>query len=208
MKNYFLFLASVLMVFIAKFIPFSSILGSQYAFFSASTIFALIVTRHVSLWTLSLFLIPFQGFSISSIFIFLMNRMPLFFASWFYARSGQLLSLVISCLCFGLFIYHPIGLQAWPYAVYWLIPVLIYASGNNNIFLKALSAVFVAHAVGSAVWIYTHDMTPEFWLALIPIVAVERLIMALSVTLVEHGIATYKASDSRFREKLFFRKTA
>jgi hypothetical protein len=86
----------------------------------------------------------------------------------------------------GLFWVHPIGAQAWPYALYWLIPVVLYCLGNNkNNVYTALGSTFIAHAAGSIIWLYTVPMTSQQWLALIPVVAVERLISTIVM------VATY-----------------
>jgi len=50
-------------------------------------------------------------------------------------------------------------------------------------FLNVLGSTFVAHAVGSTIWLYTIGMNASVWNALIPIVALERLSMALAIWL-------------------------
>ncbi len=199
MIGYFLFLISVLTVFITKLIPLSFIIGSQKAFFSATTSLSLLVAAHSNLWMLLFFLIPLKDLSIAQLGLFLLNRIPLFFAAWSYRMPTAITSMVVPLNCFLLFILHPMGAQAWPYALYWFIPVVIYTLGYHTIFLKALSSVFVAHALGSVIWLYTHDMSPEIWLALIPIVAIERLLMALGVLLGEQIIASSKDLVSKMK---------
>ena len=93
----------------------------------------------------------------------------------------------LPALCMALFMTHPTVGQGYVYALYWLIPILLYAlhiiSGYSSTFTTALSATFIAHAVGSTLWLFTVPMQPEQWLSLIPIVPVERIITALSMTL-------------------------
>ncbi len=197
MKNYFLFLTSLLMVFTAKLIPFSLIIGSQGSFFSASTSIALVIAKHSSFWILFFFILPIKSLSVAQLLLFLLNRAPLFFASWFYKTQNLLVSVVIPFLCFFFFIAHPVGIDAWPYTLYWLIPVMIYFLNYKSMFLKALGAVFVAHAVGSVIWIYTHDMSSQAWLALIPIVAIERLLMVFGVLAAEYVVEASKALLSK-----------
>jgi hypothetical protein len=197
MKNYFLFLTSFLMVFIAKLIPFSLIVGSQSAFFSASTSMAMVIARHSGFWVLFFFILPMKSLSVVQLFFFLLNRTPLFFASWSYRSSNVLVSVLIPFLCFLLFIAHPVGIDAWPYTLYWLIPIIIYFLNYKNIALRALGAVFVAHAVGSVIWIYSHPMTSQVWLALIPIVAVERLLMVFGVLAGEYVVENCKSLHSK-----------
>jgi hypothetical protein len=48
----------------------------------------------------------------------------------------------------------------------------------------ALSSTFVAHAIGSLMWLYFLPTTPEYWMLLIPRVAIERIVFALAMSLV------------------------
>ncbi len=97
-----------------------------------------------------------------------------------------LLQLVLPAICMGLFALHPVGNQAFSYALYWLIPMAIFFARRyvSSVFLTALSSTFIAHAVGSVIWLYTVPMTSAQWLGLIPIVAAERLVFAVGATLV------------------------
>ena len=46
---------------------------------------------------------------------------------------------------------------------------------------RSLGATFTAHAVGGVLWIYTIPMTPEIYIALLPIVIVERTLFATGI---------------------------
>jgi len=59
---------------------------------------------------------------------------------------------------------------------------------GQSFFLVALSSSFIAHAVGSVIWLYSLSMPAEKWIALIPIVAVERFIFAAGSFLVHMGL--------------------
>lgn len=108
--------------------------------------------------------------------------LPTFCASLCWATGHRAVRIGIPALCMVLFIAHPIGYYAAPYTLYWLIPIACAFMHRNNRFLTAISSTFVAHAVGSVVHIYTvNAMTPTAWLALIPVVALERLIIALGM---------------------------
>ena len=122
---------------------------------------------------------------------------PTFFAtlSWTSAhrstKSQQLLDaalhLLVPIVCMALFIAHPTGNGAIAYTFYWIIPMLAWAArhvtNTSMSFIFALQSTFVAHAVGSVIWLYTVPMTSEQWLALIPLVAIERLTIAGSSSL-------------------------
>lgn len=106
------------------------------------------------------------------------------------------------------FIAHPVGSQAFLYSFYWLIPVAIYLMGRNSLFAQALGSTFTAHAVGSVIWLYANPMTPEIWLALIPVVLVERLVFASGIVLVYQIIAmiqtnSYKTAFFKIRRYFF-----
>ena len=121
-------------------------------------------------------------------FKILAYHIPGFFASAYWARQSKWLSIAVPVACMALFIVHPVGLLAAPYALYWLIPVGIALIKNKNIFMHSLSSTFIAHAVGSVIWLYATPMTPEFWYALIPLVAVERMVMACGMALAYNSI--------------------
>jgi hypothetical protein len=78
---------------------------------------------------------------------------------------------------------HPEGLKAWYYALYWLIPIAMYFLRDNFIFARALGTTFIAHAVGSVLWIWVFNMKAAIWISLIPVVWKERGLMALGITL-------------------------
>lgn len=150
-------------------------------------------------------------------FKILAYHIPGFFASAYWARQSKWLSIAVPIACMVLFIAHPVGLAAAPYALYWLIPVAIAmlpmlekynipfvvsserSPEYRTIFLISLSATFIAHAVGSVIWLYAAPATPAFWYALIPMVAVERFVMACGMTLAYYGIARIMKAISSLR---------
>ena len=114
-------------------------------------------------------------------------------ASW--RSSSTIINIGVPFLCMFFFWLHPVGFIAWPYACYWIIPVVIHLSGSRIIFFKALTSTFIAHSVGSVLWIYTIDMSVAQWYALIPIVPVERIFFAIVTTVGYHvcvWLASYK----------------
>ncbi len=85
------------------------------------------------------------------------------------------------------FVMHPVGSKAAVYSLFWLIPMVAYIVQlffGTSFFLVALSSAFIAHGVGSVIWLNVVPMTPEQWIALMPIVAVERLVFTLGSFLV------------------------
>jgi len=88
------------------------------------------------------------------------------------------INLLLPLSAMVLFYVHPVGKVAFVYSLYWLIPVVLYFF-PRNIFNTALSSTFIAHSVGSVIWLYTMPSIPEKWIALLPIVAFERFLCAM-----------------------------
>lgn len=113
----------------------------------------------------------------------LLRFLPMIFAAIYFAHDKRIkpISAAIPLLCAMLFIVHPVGGQAWVYTLYWLIPPAALLL-SSNLFLRSLGATFTAHSIGSVIWLYAFPSTPAFWLALIPIVAVERILFAIGIS--------------------------
>jgi len=105
----------------------------------------------------------------------------LLFNTWFI-RIG------IPLLCMFLFCIHLVGGKVWFYSLYWLIPITLYAIKNQSMFFQFLGSTFTAHAVGSVMWLYCLPMHAETFVALMPIVPLERFICASAMTLCFYGI--------------------
>jgi len=88
--------------------------------------------------------------------------------------------LIIFPICIVLFLLNPIGRQAWMYSMIWLIPFFT-TFFNKRLILKSLGATFTAHAVGSVIFLYTFGLTPAIWIALIPVVFIERGVFTLGI---------------------------
>lgn len=116
---------------------------------------------------------------------------PTMFASAYWTNSS-IIRLWVPLICITLFTLHPIGHQAFYYSLYWLIPIVLYFIKEKSMFLHALASTFIAHAVGSVLWLYWLPMQPETFAALMPIVAVERLIMASGMVAVHYMLTLSK----------------
>lgn len=125
---------------------------------------------------------------------------PTFCASLYWATEQRWIRMGIPVLCMLLFVMHPVGLYAAPYTFYWLIPMGIAYIRYNNSFLTALASTFTAHAVGSVMHLYMINILPaSAWLQLMPIVAVERLCLALGMWLVYVGLNWLYSKNSYIR---------
>lgn len=129
-------------------------------------------------------LICFKTVSLS----FLALCIPGFCASLYFASRHIAIRLLLPIACMALFVAHPVGAQAFVYSLYWLIPVVLYFIPQQSLFFTALGSTFVAHAVGSVIWCYTVPMTPGMWMALMPIVMLERILFALGMVVAYRGI--------------------
>lgn len=112
---------------------------------------------------------------------FLVFCVPGLCASLYWASNHYAIRLLLPIACMGLFVIHPIGAEAFIYAFYWLIPIVLYFIPQGPVFLQALGSTFVAHAVGSVIWLYTMPMTAGMWIGLMPIVLCERILFALGM---------------------------
>jgi hypothetical protein len=185
----------------------SFLVGSQMVWFSASnSVFPLagafggvMGSGLVFLIRQLLHLIFFKTVSLS----FLAFCIPGFCASLYWATQHYIIRLLLPIVCMGLFVIHPVGSQAFVYSLYWLIPVVLFfiprpvlrpfvlslsKDGEvGSLFLQALGSTFIAHAVGSVIWLYTVPMTAALWMGLMPIVLFERILFALGMV-VAHRI--------------------
>jgi hypothetical protein len=108
---------------------------------------------------------------------------PTIFASAYWVLHRRVFPVIVSCVCIILFVVHPVGFNAAIYSFYWFIPVVVAFMPSRFIFTQALSSTFLAHAVGSVIFLYMHPAVPATqWISLIPLVAVERCIFALGMT--------------------------
>ncbi len=167
------------------------LVGSHHAFFSAVSISMPMVgifagtSMGVLVWLLRAFI----RFAVSGIVpsAFLVYHIPSLCAALYWRSSVRILKIIAPIGAMLLFWVHPIGRQAPLYPLYWIIPLYLSLKESESIFLKSLAATFIAHAVGSVLWLYTVPMSGLQWNVLIPVVAIERLLVASGMTLVYHG---------------------
>lgn len=160
----------------------NSIWGMPHAKFSFAQSLMPLVGMFFGLFgSWGLFCVMF-GLRISGLISSAYFGLPTLCASLCWATSNKVIRIGIPAISMLLFALHPIGRQAVPYTFYWFIPILCAFARSNNKFLTAVASTFTAHAVGSVLHIYfINAMTPALWMALIPVVARERLIFALGM---------------------------
>jgi hypothetical protein len=108
---------------------------------------------------------------------------PMVGATLYFSLFGKNKTvLLIPLAAMALFWLNPVGIQAWQYALYWLVPVIAFLRFPNSLFMRALGATFTAHCIGSVAFLYSLPSVPALWFGLIPVVAIERLTFALGIT--------------------------
>lgn len=168
-----------------RFAKISHIVGSSFSFFSMSDV-VMPLSGLLGIG-FSLFIILIRGGLKMALqnfaFYKLVYHIPGFCASAYWATENKLISLIIPALCMGAFLYHPVGFAAAPYSFYWFIPMALYFVPRKTIFMHSLASTFIAHAVGTIVYLYMNPtMSVAQWYALIPLVAVERFVFASAMT--------------------------
>ena len=167
----------------------SCIVGSRMAFFSgASIVMPLIGISGLGTAAATTILgLLVRGFiSGFNPFWLAVHHIPGFCGALYWAKKSRLIRGIIPLLAIVCFILHPVGRSAYLYSLYWLIPICLQLRKKKSVFLDALGSTFTAHAVGSVLWLYGDPMTPAVWIALIPIVCVERIVCATGMVLVYH----------------------
>lgn len=164
----------------------SPIVGGGFSFFSLSDV-VMPLSGVIGLWFGGLLVVLRMGYKMTLYRLplsYLVYHIPGFCAAGYWAVEGKLVRVFLPLGCMVAFVMHPVGYQAAPYCLYWLIPVAIYFSRKQTLFLHSLGSTFIAHAVGSIIWLYAFDMSAAMWLALIPMVALERLFFASTMVVI------------------------
>jgi hypothetical protein len=107
---------------------------------------------------------------------------PMLFAAFYFAKyaKGKFVQAVVPLACILLFSISPVGSQVWYFSLFWLIPLVALLLPENLLF-RSIGSTFTAHAIGGTIWVYFVPTTPAYWLALIPIVMMERSLFALGI---------------------------
>ena len=77
--------------------------------------------------------------------------------------------------------------------------MIIYGFIQDTLYSRALTSSFVAHAVGSVIWLYCGTVPVEAWTALMPIVAIERVLIAAGMI---GCVYTFEAVSSFYYSKV------
>jgi len=187
--------ASYCMLELSSFVKFSFILGSKRLFFSAINITGPLLGHYNGIGSFLLLLMrkKFTSFySLAScmsngLFNPLVYSIPTIIASGYWFGSHRFIRMGLPILCMALFIVHPIGREAFFYSLYWLIPLIVHMMPVQMAFTEALGTTFLAHGIGSVLMLYCMPMSAEYWLGLMPVVIIERLLFASGMTALFYG---------------------
>ncbi len=210
-RRLFLTFIAIIGLILSKLLWFEAGLGSKHLVFSAISIVGPMLG----------FICGFPEIIICSIFVFLMTfiakgyigfsifytlGLPTAAAAFSLKVSIEdkrslsfLINVIVPIVCMVLFAMHNVGSEAVMYSFYWFIPMVIHFINGllnarfSKYFLSALASTFVAHALGSIVYLYVMNTTPVIWNALIPVVAMERLAFS-SVIVVTYFVIEFLIS--------------
>lgn len=168
-------------------IPVTQLVGSK-AKFTAFDAFGPLAGAFLGSWigAVSVFLMQvanfiFHGSSATDTGA-VIRLFPTIFAAIYLGSRGRW-KLVVPVAAIIAWNLNPIGRSVWFYSLFWVIPVLATLWGERWMLTRALGATFTAHAVGGALWIWFFHLPAAVWIGLIPIVAVERALFAVGMTL-------------------------
>lgn len=162
----------------------SCLIGSCTGAIKGFTLFLPVLTSFISAYALVPFLIGkylvqmWSGIAVGSCTYYL----PTMCSTWYAGVDVRWLKLGLIFTLMGAFLMHPTGFQAAPYIFFWVIPAIVTFVPKQYIFAQMLGVTFVAHAVGTVVWLYQATVSPAVFLLLAPIVLVERCFMASLMT--------------------------
>lgn len=180
--------------FITQRINFSALVGAENQFFTVFQFFGPIAGAFLGpiVGVIAVFLAEVTDFLVVGKEFTLINiarLAPMLFATYFFATinktdRSRIFKITVPLAAIAIFILHPVGREAWFFALYWTIPiiaVLLPKKYSNSVVARSLGATFTAHAVGGALWAWTIPMTAAQWVGLIPVVAYERALFAAGI---------------------------
>ena len=197
-KKLMFLIVFILLSFIGERVNFSALVGAKNQSFTLFQFFGPIAGSFLGpiVGVLTVLIAELANFLVlgkSWTAINILRLLPMLFASYYFGtikdkinfkKLSSRISVIIPALAIILFIVHPIGRTVWFFSLFWAIPIIVSLlpkKYSKNLFLRSLGATFMAHAVGGAIWIYSIKMTAQQWIALIPVVAYERLLFAAGI---------------------------
>jgi len=193
------------LVLIGKNVNFSPLVGAENQFFTLFQFFGPIAGGFLgaifgAIAVLFAELIDFFVVGKEASLVNILRLTPMIFAAYYFGTKKKNWGVAVPVIAILAFILHPVGREVWFFTLFWTIPIigkLLPKKYSDNILVKSYGATFAAHAVGGALWIWTIPMTAAQWIALIPIVLVERFLFGagIAVSYVVFNVVLDKALD-------------
>jgi hypothetical protein len=184
----------LVLLLILQYFPISYIIGSVFGFFSLHNIVTPLLALFGGMWFTGAIMALKTLFLLAKGKLFgaiLVNTLPGLCANAYWIIPPIIGHLVLPIACIAAFLAHPVGYGAGFYTLYWLVPIIVYGANFRSFYARALSSTFVAHAVGSVLWLYL--MTPMIsatWIGMIPVVFFERVMLAAGMTMVYYAVCS------------------
>ncbi len=129
-------------------------------------------------------------------------HLPTLSGTLYLTTTSRIVRAAVPLACILLFIAHPVGSASIVYTLYWFPLLLMSFKLPQSIFLRSLASTLTTHAVGSTLWLYSHQTDPLFWHSLISIVWIERLLFASCMTAAYYGVTYAQARLNRHTKEL------
>lgn len=176
----------VLFGFVALQIPISGLAGSRVKF-TLFDLFAPVSGAFLGtpIGIIAVFLMQIANLAFHGFANFdkgtIIRLFPILFSVWFFSKKDRNL-LILPAIAIISFNLNPIGRSVWYYSLFWIIPFVAYPLSQKSLIARSLTATFIAHSVGGAIWIWVFQMPAAVWAGLIPVVIMERAIMTLGIS--------------------------
>jgi hypothetical protein len=177
------------LVLVGKNINFSPLVGAENQFFTLFQFFGPIAGGFLGsifgvVAVLFAQLIDFFIVGKEASLINVLRLTPMLFAAYYFGTKKKNLNVIVPIIAIIAFISHPVGREVWFFTLFWTIPIigkLLPKKYSDNVLVKSYGATFAAHSVGGALWIWTIPMAAGQWIALIPVVFVERFLFGAGI---------------------------
>lgn len=192
-KNKIIFIAIFTALgFLLLQLPVSNLIGTKARltffdmFYPISGVFLGGVWGVLAVCLMQFFNLVFHGFAgvaTTSILALLatVRLLPMIAGVLGFSKLGKK-TLIIPLVSILAFLANPVGREAWYFTLLWLIPFAVWPFRNRFLVVRSLSATFISHAVGGAVWVWAFPTSAAYWSMLIPVVLLERSIFTLGIS--------------------------
>jgi hypothetical protein len=182
---------SSVILYASQFMTCSFIIGSWHSYFSFANISIPLFVSHCNI-VYALFYYLAKALFAKNGFWFIAKKASLLVSGVAYKRHSPLFSFVVPALCMALFMTHAVGSHVFWYSFFWFIPMILHVFVKDNIFASALQSTFLAHAIGSVVWLYIYGLEAQYFVVAAPFVLFERLAFAGGIVCADYAITFVK----------------